>query len=133
MRLFQVATAQLVRLARQCLHAWRGSARIVCWQFANMNHHWAFLRKFENFVPFKAANSIGFPSCGRLNWAFSEEFFIFVPFSPASQPRIWQEKGTKIRKWQENAQMAEIKSRKTQVFLPLRGTNFQKTAKNAQL
>ena len=29
--------------------------------------------------------------------------------------------------------MAEIKSRETIVFLPFRGTNLQKTAKNAQI
>ena len=29
--------------------------------------------------------------------------------------------------------MAEIKSRKTEVFLPFRGTNLQKAVKNAQI
>ena len=86
--------------------------------------HWAFLSCFENFVPFQEENSVGIRSCGRANWAFLEEFLIFVPFCSCFATRNWQEKGTKIRKWQENAQMAEKKGRKTEVFLPFRGTNF---------
>ena len=69
-------------------------------------------------------NSSGIPGYRWADWAFSEEFFIFVPFYSCFTTRYWQEKGTKIRKWQENAQMAEKKGRKTDVFLPFRGTKF---------
>ena len=58
------------------------------------------------------------------HWAFLSCFEIFVPFCSFFATPNWQEKGTKIRKWQENAQMAEKKGRKTEVFLPSRGTNF---------
>ena len=86
--------------------------------------HLAFLSCFEIFVPFQEENSEGIPGCGRADWAFLEEFLIFVPFCSFFATPNWQEKGTKIRKWQENAQMAEKKGRKTEVFLPSRGTNF---------
>ena len=56
--------------------------------------------------------------------------FLF-PFTPVSQLRSWSEKGTKIRKWQENAQTAERKGGKPEVFLPCRGTNFEIISKNA--
>jgi hypothetical protein len=92
-----------------------------------MNHHWAFLRKFENFVPFQAANSIGFPSCGRLNWAFSEEFFIFVPFSPVSQPRIWQEKGTKNQEMAGKRPNGRNKEQENRRFPALQGNKFSKS------
>ena len=69
-------------------------------------------------------NSKEKPGCRRADWAFLEEFLIFVPFCSFFTTPNWQEKGTKIRKWHENAQMAEKKGRKTEVFLPSRGTNF---------
>jgi len=90
------------------------------------------LRCFKDFVPLRIANSEGIPGCGRASWAFSEEIFFFVPFYPCFASVHWHEKGTKIRKWQENAQMAERKDRKTEVFLPCRGTNIEKTSKNAR-
>ena len=62
---------------------------------------------------------------------FEKKFSFLFPFTSVSHLSTGHERGTKIRKGQENAQMADRKGRETKVFLPCRGTNFEKTSKNA--